>query len=82
MVQATIYITGLGPVEINTDAAAVTLAGALTGRGRPINCKIKKVRRNKKAALAAAAIASKYWACPVAGHTGVFILVGNLNLRG
>ena len=76
MVQATIYITGLGPVEIYTDAAAVTLAGALTDRGRPINCKTKKVRRNKKAALAAAAIAPKYWACPVAGHTGVFILSG------
>lgn len=53
MTQATIEITGLGPVEITTDLAEVVLVGALTISGAPINCKTKKVSRNQKAAKAA-----------------------------
>lgn len=51
--QATIEITGIGPVEINTDLKEVVLVGALTISGDPVNCKTKKVSRNQKAAKAA-----------------------------
>lgn len=54
MTQATIEITGLGPVEINTELNEVILVGALTISGDPVNCKTKKVSRNKKAAKEAA----------------------------
>ena len=48
--QATVNITGIGPVEINTDAKKITLVGALTIRGDHVNCKSKKVSRNIKSA--------------------------------
>lgn len=51
--QATIEITGIGPVEINTDLKEVVLVGALTTSGDPVNCQTKKVSRNQKAAKAA-----------------------------
>ena len=53
MTQATIEITGFGPVEITTDLDEVILAGALTISGDPVNCKTMKVSRNQKAAKAA-----------------------------
>jgi hypothetical protein len=53
MTQATIEITGIGPVEITTDLDEVVLVGALTSSGDPVNCKTKKVIRNQKAAKVA-----------------------------
>lgn len=53
MVQPTIDITGIGYVEINTTLPEVTLVGAITAKGHPVNCKTKIVRRNKRAAQAA-----------------------------
>jgi len=50
MTQATIKITGIGPVEITTELAEVVLVGALTISGDPVNCKTKKVSCNPKAA--------------------------------
>ena len=58
--QATIEILGLGPVEIKTELLQVTLVGALTINGDYVNCITKRVKRNKKAAKAAAAVDSVY----------------------
>lgn len=58
--QATIEITGIGPVEINTELKEVVLVGALTITGDPANCKTKKVSRNQKAAKAAAKVETAY----------------------
>lgn len=60
MTQATIEITGLGPVEINTELAEVVLVGALTVSGDPVNCKTKKVSRNKKAAKLASQVVAAW----------------------
>lgn len=56
MTQATIEITGLGPVEINTELAEIVLVGALSISGDPVNCKTKMVSRNQKAAKAASQV--------------------------
>lgn len=76
MTQATINVTGIGPVEINTTARSVVLAGALTAMyGIPVNCTTKAVSRNKKAAAAAAKVPSYIWLKEVPDHAGHFILV-------
>lgn len=76
MTQATIKISGIGPVEINTSAQSVVLAGALTAMyGIPVNCTTKAVSRNKKAAAAAAKVPSYIWLKEVPDHAGHFILV-------
>lgn len=48
--QATINVTGIGPVEIKTELKEVKLVGALTIDGSYVNVKTKKVSRNQKAA--------------------------------
>lgn len=71
-VQATIEITGIGPVGINTDLKEVVLVGALTIGGDPVNCQTRKVSRNQKAAKAAREIDAVYLKEIKAGH---FILM-------
>jgi len=53
MIQATINITPVGPVEIETNEREVVLVGALAIDGTPVNCVTKTVRRNKRDAKAA-----------------------------
>ena len=60
MAQATIEIIGIGPVEIKTEFRQITLVGALTINGDYVNCRTKRVMRNKKAAKAAAAVDAVY----------------------
>ena len=72
MTQATIEIIGIGPVEIKTELKQITLVGALTTNGDYVNCKTKRVKRNKKAAKAAADVDSVYLN---ELEPGVFILI-------
>ena len=51
---ATIEITGVGPVQINTELKEVRLVRALTASGDYVNVVKKKVSRNQKAAKKAA----------------------------
>ena len=48
MNKATIEITGLGPVQINTELKEVRLVRAFTVSGDYVNVVKKKVSRNKK----------------------------------
>ena len=50
MSNATITITGFGPVQLKTDLDEVTLVGAWTQDGSPVNCKTKKVSRDQRKA--------------------------------
>ena len=52
--SATIEITGVGPVRINTELKEVRLVRALTASGDYANVVEKKVSRNQKAAKKAA----------------------------
>lgn len=50
MTQATVNLTGIGPVEIDTELNEIKIVGALAIDGSYVNVKTKKVHRNKKAA--------------------------------
>lgn len=50
MSPATVEITGIGPVLIKTDLKEIVLVGALSATGDFVNCRIKKVARDKRAA--------------------------------
>jgi len=50
MTQATIKVTGIGSMSVNTEASEVTLVGAIAADGSYVNTTTKKVSRNKKSA--------------------------------
>lgn len=53
MSAATIELTGIGHVEINTEEKEVMFCGAMSADGQPVNCTSKKVSRSKANAAAA-----------------------------
>lgn len=53
MSAATIELTGIGRVEIKTDANEVMFCGAVTIEGDPVNCVSRRVSRSAKNARAA-----------------------------
>jgi len=61
MNHATIGISGVGRVEIRTDAKAVSLAGAFTQDGQPVNVCLKKVSRSLAHQRPAALASASYW---------------------
>lgn len=71
-VTATIHITGIGPVAIETDLDEVVLVGALTSLGWPVNCKTKKVSRNKRTAKRAADTDAAWLTEIMPGHFMLF----------
>lgn len=79
MTQATIEITGIGPVEITTDLDEVFLVGALTISGDPVNCKTKKVSRNQNAAKAAKQVEGA-WLKEI--KSGYFVLIEDTDIDG
>ena len=79
--QATIMITGLGHVEIDTDLKEVVLVGALTIEGDPVNCKRKKVRRNQRAAKEAAEVRGT-WLTEIKHKPGHFMLITDTDTDG
>jgi len=54
MTQETISISGIGPVEINTELKEIYLVGRLSSDGSFVNVRPVKVNRNKKLAEEAA----------------------------
>jgi hypothetical protein len=71
MNKATIEITGLGPVQINTELKEVRLVRAFTVSGDYVNVVKKKVSRNKKTA-SLAALNRRFWLKEL--ETGYFML--------
>jgi len=76
MTTAAILVAGIGYVTISTSDNEVRLAGALTATGDPVNTKMKKIFKSRKATEEAAE--SRFVAIPVKKkhHDGeVFVLV-------
>ena len=68
----TINISGVGRLEVKTDAAIVQFAGGVDATGTPLNRTAKRVSRATKHRDEAIRNGERWWLAPVAD--GVFVL--------